>query len=50
MNGLKVFYVGNSSYSIMLIPLKLYGCFGHGPKMCISFGSSDYFCYFFYKT
>ena len=38
VNGLKVFCVGNSSHSFMLIPLKLYKCLGHGRKMCISFG------------
>ena len=37
VNGFKVFCVGNSSYSLMLIPLKLYMCLGHGLKMSISF-------------
>ena len=38
VNRFKVFYVGNSSYSFVLILLKLFGCLGHGLKMCIVFG------------
>ena len=37
VNGFKIFCAGNSSYSFMLIPLKLYMCLGQGLKMCILF-------------
>ena len=32
--------VGNSSYSVMLIAVNLNKCYGHGLKMCISFGNN----------
>ena len=30
-------FVGNSTYSFMAIPLKLYRCFRHGLKICMWF-------------
>ena len=39
----------NSSYSFMLILLKLHRCFGHGLKTCMWFGYNPQiiFCHFF---
>ena len=39
----------NSSYSFMLILLKLHRCFGHGLKSCMWFGYNPQiiFCHFF---
>ena len=41
----------NSSYSFMLILLKVHGCFGHGLKTCMWFGYNPQiiFCHFFRK-
>ena len=38
----------NSSFSFVLIRLKHYRCFRHGPKKCMWFRYkiSNYFCYF----
>ena len=49
VNRFKIFCVGNSSYSFMPIPLKIYRYLGHGLKMCISFGKNPQFnfCNFF---
>ena len=39
----------NSSYSFMLVLLKLYRCFGHGLKtcMCLAYNPQIIFCHFF---
>ena len=41
----------NSSYSFILILLKLHWCFGHGLKICMWFGYNPQiiFCHFFCK-
>ena len=41
--------VRNSSYSFMLVLLKLHRCFGHGLKTCMWFGYNPQirFCHFF---
>ena len=51
VNRFKIFCVGNSSYSFMPIPLKIYRYLGNGLKMCISFGNNPQFnfCNFFCK-
>ena len=43
------YLVCNSSYSLMLILLKLYRCCDHALKICIVFGYNPQinFCYFF---
>ena len=47
VNGQCVSCVRNSSYSFMPIHLKLYMCYGHGPKICMWFFSQFELSHFF---
>ena len=50
LNGQGIPCGRNSSYSFILILLKLHLCFGHGLKICMRFGYNQIiFCHFFRK-
>ena len=50
VNGQWVSCVRNSSYSFMLIHLKLYMCYGHGLKICMWFGNTWIIFYHFFHN